>query len=365
MRKFLISAVIVSTIFVMLSAQQEPPPPEKEQPTAPTQPEKKIPEGSVATVGGEFLKYKDFINFIFRRGWAGEAVHSFAMQHIWLKEAEKLKVKIKKDKIETEVKKYLDAINSSPERKKNLNDYLDYVGVSLQQWTEMLRLQIKERLLKEEVTRRYRLTDEYMRKKFEEWYPKDKTTYWTQIIRLKKSEKLKELAREVKEIEERLKDETDAKKKAELELRGIKLKNKKGLLEKTDEKIWVEDVVRRLREGVPMAKIAQEEATGYTKTEFDKGYTTIERLYKPLRECVMKLSRGEVSDPIKDERYGYFVVKLVDKKEPGKLTFEDVKPHLTEYFKKASIMPKDMFELEENLRKKYNVRLYIGKYIRK
>jgi len=361
MRKVLVTLLVLSALFGLLVAQEKPKDAKKPEEK---KTEEKVPEGAIAKVGDEFLKLDDFITFILNSGWVSETLHAWVMYRIWLKEAEKMGVELKPEEVDKKTEERYKFICASPIHKKRFEEYLEYTGVSVEQWMEMLKLQIRYELIKEKTARKYRFTDEYMLKKFNEWYPKDKTAYWAQIISLKKSEKLDELSREIKEAEEKVEKTKDAAKKAELELKLSKLKHKKELLEKTDEKVWVEDVVRRLRKGVSMEEIAKEEETGYAKTEFDRGYATIEGFYEPLREYVKKLSPGEVSDPIKDEKYGYFIIKLVDKKEPGELTLEDVKPFFKRYFEVANVGHMEIEELEEKFREKYGVKLYIGRLIK-
>jgi len=362
MRKVLVTLLVLSALFGLLVAQEKP---EAAKKPEEKKTEEEVPEGTIAKVGNEFLKLDDFFTFILKSGWVSETLNAWVMYHIWLREAEKMGVEPKPEEVDKKTEEKFKSICASPIHKKRFEEYLEYTGVSLEQWMEMLRLQTRYELIMQETARKYRFTDEYMRKKFEEWYPKDKAVYWAQIISLKKSEKIDELSKEIKETEGKVKKAKSVAEKAELELKLSKLKHKKGLLEKTDEKVWVEDVVRRLRRGVPMEEIAKEEETGYGKTEFDRGYTTIEGFYKPLRKYVKKLSPGEVSDPIKDKKYEcYFIIKLVDKKEPGELTLEDVKPFFKRYFEVASVGHMEIAELEEKFKEKYRVKLYVGRFIK-
>ena len=251
--------------------------------------------------------------------------------------------------------------------------------------------------------RKRRLTEEFLRERFEELFPKNETLYHVMLIRIHKTEKINELQREGDSRRKRLlrlqnaiidlqkaekepvavphamrdivraklgkmgdaltlKERDAAVKIAKQEAEKLRteidqLDKKRKKIEAMSEKEYVEMVRERLARE-PFEKVAQEEAVGWLRYPegYDPGYGRLIAFKKELRPVITTLKKGQVSKPVKTIM-GYFFLKLVDKKGPGELKFEDVREQLRSRFEKMPIYDGEVEDLIRKLEKDAKIEL--------
>ena len=88
------------------------------------------------------------------------------------------------------------------------------------------------------------------------------------------------------------------------------------------------DIVKRLGGGSDFAELAKEKSTGPSGAQGgDLGYFTKGRMVPEFEEAVIKLKKGDVSEPVKTQ-FGWHVIKLEDVRDSKPPAFADVKDGL-------------------------------------
>lgn len=83
------------------------------------------------------------------------------------------------------------------------------------------------------------------------------------------------------------------------------------------------DVLAKAKKGDDFAKLAQEFSEGPTKdTGGDLGYFSRGKMLKPFEDAAFQLKVGEISDPVRTT-FGYHIIKVEDRKEAKRLTYEE------------------------------------------
>ncbi|MCX7703967.1 MAG: peptidyl-prolyl cis-trans isomerase [Planctomycetota bacterium] len=360
-RLVLVFVTVIALAF--LFAQNEPPPAPPAEP--PAQPSLPVPQDAVARIDDTFIKKDEYVDYLFKYCFRQMSMllDGYISFLLWMKEAENLKLEVKDEELEGELQKQLAEINANPLFKKQFEDYLKRIDLSFEKWKLLAKREMEVELLVKKVGRYYRLTEEFIKEEFEKRYPKDRTFYCVEIIRLNKKEKLSEIKDYLADIEKKLKEAKDDAEKAKLQLDKDRMQKKKEILEKADEKAWAEEVVRRLREGEKMEKVAQEEATGWMKTDFDRGYRALDEWDQAVQKPLEKMKIGEVANPVACDSMGYFIIRLKDKKEPGKLSLDEVRPYLVKEFEVTDLRQEDVATLDKKFRDKHKIELYLNKRI--
>ncbi|OPJ55502.1 peptidylprolyl isomerase [Clostridium oryzae] len=86
-----------------------------------------------------------------------------------------------------------------------------------------------------------------------------------------------------------------------------------------------EDVATKLKEGKDFAEAAKEYSSCPSNERGgDLGYFKKGSMVPEFEKAAFALKVGEVSEPVKTQ-FGYHIIKLEDRKEPGLAAFEDVK----------------------------------------
>jgi len=316
--------------------------------------------------------------------------------------AEKMGVKIDEDAVRAQARRMIERFKKDPRSKEHLG-MLKKLGLGEKALFEMVYRDTRIRILGREVAKKRRLTDEFLREKFEQFFPKNETLYHVMLIRIHKNEKINELQREADNTRKQLlrlqnaiidlqkaekepvsvpdamrdmvekklgkmgdtltlKERDEAVKIAKQETEKLRAKIKqlderRKKIEAMSEKEYVEMVKERLAKE-PFEKVAQEEAVGWLRYPegYDPGYARLIAFKKELRPVITALKKGQVSKPVKTIM-GYFFLKLVDKKGPGELKFEDVREQLKSRFEKMPIYDREVDDLIRKLEKDAKIEL--------
>ena len=99
----------------------------------------------------------------------------------------------------------------------------------------------------------------------------------------------------------------------------------------------IEEVQEKIKAGEDFAQLAKTYSQGPSSTqEGDLGYFDRPKMVKPFSDAAFRLQPGEIS-PIVETRFGYHIIKVVDRKPETKLAYEDIKPRLVESLKKKKM----------------------------
>jgi len=99
----------------------------------------------------------------------------------------------------------------------------------------------------------------------------------------------------------------------------------------------LEGIQNRLRKGEDFEALAKEYSEGPSGPKGgDLGYFSKGQMVKPFDEAAFGLSPGGVSD-IVETQFGYHLIKVVDKKPEGMMSYEEVKDRLQEYIKQQKV----------------------------
>ena len=122
-------------------------------------------------------------------------------------------------------------------------------------------------------------------------------------------------------------DEAAAKQKAEVEISA------RHILVPTEDE--AKAALKRVRAGEDFAKVADEVSKDPGSKGGDLGWFTQERMVPEFGEAAFKLTKGQISDPVKSQ-FGWHVIKLEDKRTKPFPPFEDVKSQVAQYVAQKS-----------------------------
>ncbi|PZO04103.1 MAG: peptidylprolyl isomerase [Hyphomicrobiales bacterium] len=96
-------------------------------------------------------------------------------------------------------------------------------------------------------------------------------------------------------------------------------------------------VAERLKKGEDFAKVAAElsKDPGSGKEGGSLGWFTKDRMVPEFAEVAFKLTKGQVSDPVKSQ-FGWHVIKLEDKRNKPLPEFAAVKPQIDQYLERKA-----------------------------
>ena len=116
----------------------------------------------------------------------------------------------------------------------------------------------------------------------------------------------------------------------------------------------LEGIQNRLRKGEDFEALAKEYSEGPSGPKGgDLGYFSRGQMVKPFDEAAFGLSPGGVSD-IVETQFGYHLIKVVDKKPEGMMSYEEVKDRLQQYIKQQKVREQVNLSIE-NLKEKAKV----------
>lgn len=131
--------------------------------------------------------------------------------------------------------------------------------------------------------------------------------------------------------------------------------NAKHILVATKEE--AEEVLKELKEGKEFEKMAGKYSTCPSKSSGgDLGFFTRGKMVPEFEDAAFKLEPGELSEPV-ETQFGYHIIKLIEKKEPGILEYKQVRDQISEYligqkrnvqfFQKTEVL-KEQYEINTN-----------------
>jgi len=137
----------------------------------------------------------------------------------------------------------------------------------------------------------------------------------------------------------------------------IKVEPKATESEKEDALKKIRDVQKKQIKGDDFAKLAKEYSQGPSNAKGgDLGYFKRGQMVPAFEEVAFKLKPGEVSDIVKT-RFGYHLIKVVDKKPESTVPYEEIKDRLGQYLKQEKVQ-KEIKQLVEKLRKDAKVEMF-------
>jgi peptidyl-prolyl cis-trans isomerase C len=127
---------------------------------------------------------------------------------------------------------------------------------------------------------------------------------------------------------------------------------------KTKARRRLEEIRERLKKGEDFGTLASTFSQGPSSTRGgDLGYFRRGQMVKPFEEAAFALDPGEVSD-IVETRFGYHLIKVVDKKAATTITYKDIKENLGKYLKRQKIQ-KEVGQYVKKLRGKATVEKFL------
>jgi peptidyl-prolyl cis-trans isomerase C len=115
--------------------------------------------------------------------------------------------------------------------------------------------------------------------------------------------------------------------KEKVRARHILMKVEKSADEKTKAQARKKlvDIQKKIMSGEDFAEMAKQHSQGPSNVKGgDLGYFGKGQMVKPFEEAAFQLAAGEVSD-IVETRFGYHLIKVVDRKAPKKAVYADQK----------------------------------------
>jgi peptidyl-prolyl cis-trans isomerase C len=77
----------------------------------------------------------------------------------------------------------------------------------------------------------------------------------------------------------------------------------------------------------------------------------------PFEKAAFSMKPGETSDIVETE-FGYHIIKVTDKKEPGAMTFDEVKPRIEQHLKNEK-MSQELPKYIEALKSKAKIEIFV------
>lgn len=121
-----------------------------------------------------------------------------------------------------------------------------------------------------------------------------------------------------------------------------------------EEEQTAKDIIASLKDGADFAELAKEKSTGPTGPNGgDLGYFLKEEMVPEFAEAAFSMDAGDVSDAPVQTQFGWHVIKVADKRERPKPTYDEVKDQLEEMLRKQILD-----DYLNNIREGANVTLF-------
>ncbi|MCK4487682.1 MAG: peptidylprolyl isomerase [Desulfobacterales bacterium] len=117
--------------------------------------------------------------------------------------------------------------------------------------------------------------------------------------------------------------------------------------QKAEARKKIEKIQQKLHKGEDFSALAKEFSQCPSSAKGgDLGYFKRGQMVKPFEEAAFALKPGEASD-IVETRFGYHLIKVVDKKPKSTIAYEDVKDKLGQYLKQEEVKKEVSLYVEE------------------
>ena len=128
---------------------------------------------------------------------------------------------------------------------------------------------------------------------------------------------------------------------------------------KDQAKIKIEEIQKKLKGSEDFAVLAKEFSEGPSNVKGgDLGYFKRGQMVQPFEDAAFKLEPGVVSD-IVETRFGYHLIKVVDKKPESVVSYENAKDKIVNYLKKEKT-EKELKRYIEELRQKAIIEKFLS-----
>lgn len=304
----------------------------------PVQAEKaKTPEEKVAVVNGVKITRADFDRELSRTrqlygmGKPIEAsqlpeiekktLDSLVEREVLFQESEKKGIKIDESVVDAELEKLKKRFPSNEEFKQNL-ERIDLTEASLK--TQFKRVMAIQRLIEEEIVANVAISDSEI-----ETYYKSNPDLFKQPEQVRASHIL------------------------------IGVKSDANESEKAEARKKIESVVSRLKQGDDFSALAKEFSSCPSNAKGgDLGFFGRGQMVKPFEDAAFSLKPGESSDVV-ETRFGYHVIKVVDKKPENTLALADVQEQLEQQLKQQRVRS-EMGKYVDGLKEKAKIERFLS-----
>ncbi len=120
----------------------------------------------------------------------------------------------------------------------------------------------------------------------------------------------------------------------------------------------IEDIKKKIDKGEPFESLAKEYSECPSNAQGgDLGYFQRGQMVKPFEDAVFALEAGEISD-IVETRFGYHLIKLVDKRPERTVQFEEVKSDIEQFLGEQKVFAQ-LKKVVERLKSEVQIERYL------
>jgi len=140
----------------------------------------------------------------------------------------------------------------------------------------------------------------------------------------------------------------------------IKVDAKADEAAKADAKKKIEELQKRIEKGEDFSALATESSQCPSSAKGgDLGFFKRGQMVKPFEDAAFALKSGELSD-IVETRFGYHIIKVVDRKPETVVPLDDIKEKLSQHLKNEKVQKEFLIYLQD-LKDKANIKKYLHK----
>ena len=138
----------------------------------------------------------------------------------------------------------------------------------------------------------------------------------------------------------------------------IKVESGSNESQKADSYKRIEDVQKKIQQGGDFASLAKAYSEGPTSVKGgDLGFFSRGRMVKPFEEAAFALAPGEVSE-IVETRFGFHIIKVIEKNPETTRSYGEVKDQLQEYLKQQEVK-RQLEDYIEGLKSKARIEIFL------